>query len=462
MNTTYKGTNSLLIGIVLAVTTFWLFAGSVTNIVPDLSSDLGISMDVLNTAISFTTLFCGISIVAFGGIADKYGRKKITYLGLVFNIIGCLLCIFTPNSSLLMLGRIFQGFAGACIMPATMSLVKTYYDGAERQRAISFWSFASWGGGGLCAFVGGAIASSIGWRWIFVFSIAVSLISMMLIKGCPESKAKRESTSFDYLGLITLIFGLLALNLFITRGPSLGWTSPIIIGLALVSFFMFFVFYKIETSKEYGLVDFSLFKNKEFAAATFSNFLLNAVAGATLVINTYIQVDRGFTSFQSGMLSLGYCIATLSMIRVGEALLQKIGQRTPMILGSALNAVGILLMTMVFVEGTFYNVLVFIGYAIYGIGLGLYATPSTDTALSSAPLEKVGVASGIYKMASSLGGSFGIAISGAIYSALSTKSLDLATVAGLWVNILFGLISIMCIMMLLSKSKSIFKVYKVR
>src|SRR5690606_37262973 len=91
------------------------------------------------------------------------------------------------------------------------------------------------------------------------------------------------------------------------------------------------------SSKEIVLIDFSLFKNKPYSGATFSNFLLNAIAGTLVVANTYVQVDRGFSSFQSGMLSLGYLVAVLAMIRVGEKILQRASAKSPMIWGALIT-----------------------------------------------------------------------------------------------------------------------------
>ncbi len=88
METGYKGTNKLIIGIVFGVITFWLFAQALVNVVPAVQKDLGISLGTLNIAISLTSLFSGMFIVAAGGFADKVGRKKITYIGLLLSIIG--------------------------------------------------------------------------------------------------------------------------------------------------------------------------------------------------------------------------------------------------------------------------------------------------------------------------------------------------------------------------------------
>ena len=150
---------------------------------------------------------------------------------------------------------------------------------------------------------------------------------------------------FDYAGLVVFILVMLALNVFITRGADFGWTSPISLTLMAVTVIGGWLFLKNVTSKSNGFIDISLFKNKYFTGATVSNFLLNGVAGALIVANTYVQVARGFSSFQSGLLSLGYLVAVLSMIRVGEKLLQKSGPRKPMVLACILVVVGIMLMT---------------------------------------------------------------------------------------------------------------------
>src|SRR5437764_10587038 len=138
METGYKGTNKMITGIVFGVITFWLFAQAMVNVVPAVQKDLGISLGALNVAISLTALFSGVFIVAAGGIADKVGRKKITYLGLILSVIGSLCLVLATGSVLLIIGRVIQGLSAACIMPATIALVNAYFKGAERQRALSF------------------------------------------------------------------------------------------------------------------------------------------------------------------------------------------------------------------------------------------------------------------------------------------------------------------------------------
>lgn len=456
MDTPYHGTNKLILGIVFGVITFWLFAQSMVNIVPAVQADLGISLDIINIAISLTALFSGIFIVVAGGLADKYGRMKLTYVGMVLSIVGSLCLVLAQGSVLLIIGRIVQGLSGACIMPATMALVKTYYDGAERQRALSYWSIGSWGGSGVCSFAGGAIATYMGWRWIFIFSIVIAVLGIFLIMGTPESKVEQGGSSkFDTSGLLAFIITMVSLNLLITQGATFGWTSIITISLMVCFLLFVIIFFRVETHKAgTGFIDFSLFKNRAYSGATISNFLLNAVAGTLVVTNTYIQVGRGFTSFATGMLSLGYLVSVLAMIRVGEKIMQKIGARKPMLVGTVITGIGIALAACTFIQGFLYSIVVFIGFMLFGIGLGMYATPSTDTAVTNAPSDKVGVASGIYKMASSLGGSFGVASSAAVYGTIAASgNVELAASTGLLVNVAFCVLSILAILFMVPSDR---------
>ncbi|MBC6163838.1 MFS transporter [Listeria booriae] len=457
----YKGTNKLITGIVFGVITFWLFAQSLVNVVPAIQQDIGISSDLLNIAISLTALFSGIFIVVAGGMADKFGRMKLTYIGLGLSIIGSLCLVLTQGAVLLIIGRVIQGLSAACIMPATLALMKTYFEGKERQRALSFWSIGSWGGSGICSFAGGAIATYMGWRWIFVFSIIFAVLGIFLIKGTPESKVVQTGAKakFDLSGLITFVIAMVSLNLVITRGSTFGWASVTTLTLIVVFLLAATLFFRIELKQLNGFIDFSLFKNKAYTGATLSNFLLNAAAGTLLVANTYVQVGRGFTAFQSGLLSIGYLVCVLGMIRVGEKILQRIGARKPMILGSLITAIGIGLTSLTFLPGMVYTVIVFIGFSLFGIGLGMYATPSTDTAVSNAPENRVGVASGIYKMASSLGGSFGVAISATVYGVITASgNIDLAAMIGLLTNVGFCLASLIAIIVTVPREKKAMEV----
>src|ERR1041384_4601438 len=123
-------------------------------------------------------------------------------------------------------------------------------------------------------------------------------------------------------------------------------------------------------------------------------------------------------------------IAIVAFIRVGEKLLQRFGPRKPMIWGSLIVGASILLLMPTYLLLDTYKILAIIAFTLFGIGLAFYATPSTDAALANLPDDQAGAGSGIYKMASSLGASFGVAISGAIFTALSVDNAPVDWIAG--------------------------------
>jgi DHA2 family multidrug resistance protein-like MFS transporter len=431
----FVGNDRLLFGIIFGVLAFWLFAQTTLNISPVMASDLGIETSVMNIAVSITALFSGIFIVVIGSLADRFGRVMMVRIGFVLSIVGSLLVGLAPAGSMatlfLMAGRIFQGLSGAFIMSASLALIKAYWQGAERQRAVSLWSIGSWGGSGFAALFGGLMAQNVGWRWIFFGAAALSVVGLLMLGGTPESKADVKGPyKFDAAGVVAFMVMMIALQVFATQGASLGWASLAALGLLAVTVISGILFFRIESGNPNGFVDFTLFRNMTYTGATISNFLLNATAGILIVAMMLVQAGGGMTAQQAGLLTIGYAVAIVAFIRVGEKLLQRFGPRRPMIWGSLIVAAATLcLMPTNLMLGT-YRILAIIGFTLFGLGLAFYATPSTDAALSALPDDKAGSGSGIYKMASSLGASFGVAISATIFTALSKSNSSVQWIEG--------------------------------
>ena len=433
---TYQGTDKLLFGIILGVLAFWLFAQTTLNISPQMAADLGIEQNLMNIAVSITALFSGIFIVVIGGISDRIGRVKVVQWGFWLSIVGSLAVGFAPAGALgttfLMFGRILQGLSAAFIMSASLALVKAYWaEGKPRQRAISLWSMGSWGGSGFAALFGGLMASNVGWRYIFIISAVLSLIGWLMVRGTPESKVESKGGfKFDLLGIGTFLVTMIALQIVATQGSKIGWTDPITLGLSAVAVIFFIIFFKVEAGNKNAFINFKLFDNRIYTGATISNFMLNGIAGMIIVSMLLLQLGGQMSAQAAGMLTLGYAISIVAFIRVGEKLLQKFGSRKPMIWGCLISglSIALLLPTNLLLED--YRILAIISYILLGVGLAFYATPSTDAALSNLPDDQAAAGAGIYKMASSLGGSFGVAISAAIFTALNANDASVQWLQG--------------------------------
>ena len=226
------------------------------------------------------------------------------------------------------------------------------------------------------------------------------------------------------------MIAMISLQVLVTKGSEFGWISTI----SLILFFAFivfgYIFYKTENGNRNAFVDFGLFKNRTYTGASISNFLLNAVAGILIVSLMLLQTGAGMSAQEAGLFTLGYAIAIIAFIRVGEKLLQKFGARKPMIWGSLIVGLSIILLMPTQLMASDYTILAVIAYTLFGLGLAFYATPSTDAALSNLPDSSAGAGSGIYKMASSLGAALGVAISAGIFTALSANNSSILWLEG--------------------------------
>jgi len=426
MEQTYKGKYKALIGFILGLLGFWLFAQTMLNINVEMGKQLSISSSILNLAVAAAALFSGLFVVVAGNLADRFGRVRILRWGYLLGLIGGVVVACTvpgpAAASMLVAGRIFQGLSIAFIMPSSLALVKVYWEGAARQRAISLWSMGTWGGAGFSSLLGGLLLASIGWRPIFWLAALGCVLGYFLTRDIPESKQESHGAhGMDWLGLVIFMVTIFSLQLVATQRSAWGWTSwlTLTLGALAVVGLVWFVIAEKHVAKPF--VDIKLFSNSTYLGATVSNFILNAVAGVLIVSLNLMQLAAGASAATAGYLTIGYAVAIVLLIRMGERLLRCFGARRPMVWGCLIVAVSIiLLMSTNTMSGT-YMVLAAIAYTLFGVGLAFYATPSTDAALGNLPMSQAGSGAGIYKMASSLGAAFGVAISSTIFTTFNMR-----------------------------------------
>jgi MFS transporter, DHA2 family, multidrug resistance protein len=295
----------------------------------------------------------------------------------------------------------------------------------------------SWGGSGLCSLFGGAVTTSLGWPWIFWLAVPVAGLALVLMTGTPESKDDRPHGRFDVVGLLFLVAGLVCFNVTLNNGSRWGWTSlQTLVGFGLTAVLLLALIV-CERCTTNPLIDPALFARRPYDGAVISNFLLNFSGSAGVYIMLlYVQLARGLTPFHASLLTLAQTATTLLSIRVGKRIGRARGPRLPMVTGCLLAGIGLIAVAQTWIDGATYYLVISAGLACSGLGLGGSATPSTDTAVGQAPPGEAGAASGIYKMSSSLGSSFGVVTANAVVSSVHSStpaSLDQAASLGMLV-----------------------------
>ena len=423
----YQGNDVLLTGIVLSVSTFWLFAQTASINAPHILQDLGLGETVLNSGVAAAGVVCGMIIAVAGSVADRNGHVRMVIAGNIVNIVGSVLLTLAPAGALaagaFILGRVLQGAAAALIMPATLTMVRTFWEGKDRQRAISMWSLGSFGASAFASFLGGIIGQTfIGWRGIFLIGAVVSVIAILIVRRAPETDTPRSGVrGLDWTGAITFALGTAIVFVLVTQSSKLDFTGVLPWILIAAGVAVFAVFALVERRKgSSAFLDFALFKNRQYSSVVTANFLINTVGGGLIVSLWVLQLGYGLSSATAGLLTIGFAVGVFAFLRVGEKLLGSVGAKVPMLLAATLVMISLMVLTTTFLPTTGYMVVNALGAVVLGAGMAIFATPATDAALSALPADKSGVGSGFYKMASALGNGFGIAVATALFSSQSS------------------------------------------
>ncbi len=233
-----------------------------------------------------------------------------------------------------------------------------------------------------------------------------------------------------------------SISFVITQGYKIGWLNAVTVILFVIFLICIYIFFKVERVKKVPFIDLDLFKNRPYIGAVLANFLLNTGVGVIALLNMYVQSGLKLTAFQAGLLTLPYLISLLLVIRLGEKSIKRFGAKRAMIIGPIFTGLGVLMFSLTFFDTTLYIVVALIGAICFGGGTGLFATPALSTAVSTTPPEKVGVASGIFKMGSTLGGAFGIAIMTSIFTGIIQSGQSIHIAAG--VGFIMGTCLVLC------------------
>lgn len=418
-NTQSSPRSNIIIAIMLSALTYWLFAQSFINIGPLVGQTYQTSPAVLNLSISLTSFATGIFMVAAGDIADKIGQLRMTYMGLIISMFASLLLIISDITALLIIGRILQGLSAAILLPSTVGVLNNQFKGEHLRRAISYLMISTVGGIGLAGVIGGLIATNFGWQTNFIISIVIAFIAILLLKGTPEKVSQHSHRHpFDYKGMSIFAVMIGSFTLLLTQGFEQGWFSTFSIICLSIFSITTLIFIIIERRHEVPFIDFSVLRNRPFIGAFLNNFVLNSGLGVTVVFFIYAQTHLGLSAAQSGLVTLPYAIVAVAMIRLGEKATLRFGGKLMLIIGPLFPVIGITIISMTQLSASQYVIAVIIGFVICAIGNGLVATPGLTIAIFSMTNEKVGLATGLYKMSGTLGGAFGIALSTTVFSML--------------------------------------------
>ncbi|MCB0870039.1 MAG: MFS transporter [Solirubrobacterales bacterium] len=396
--------------------------------------DIGESFDASQTALNLVGLGTGLglamSVLYFGAIADRYGRKQLLLLGMVLTVLACFLSAFAPSVEFLILARVFTGLAAGMAYPTTLSLITALWaDGPKRTGAIALWA----GIGGMASVAGGVIAGGVlavsSWHVAFLLSLPIALIAIALIAAVVPSHVDESDRPVDHLGgiLSTLGIAFLVLGVSMVLAPGGAEFGGGLLAGSAILLGLFFWRQKTAANPLYNLdvAGRRLF----WVPAVAGTIAFGSLIGAMFVGEQFMQNVLDYSPLGAGAAVVPAAFGLVIMSPVAARTVTEKGTRTTMSIGYVLIALAFVTM-LAWREGTHY-LLIGAGFFIIGAGAAFVITSSSRSLTSSTPVRKVGMASATSDLQNDLGGSIMQALLGALLaSGFATKFADILKGSG--------------------------------
>ena len=359
-----------------------------------IGEDLDAGFSGLQWTINAYTLTLAGLILLGGSLGDRFGRRRVFLVGVVWFAIASLLCGIAPDIGTLIAARGLQGVGGALLTPGSLAIIAASFHDESRAAAVGAWS----GLGGIAAAVGPLVGGwLVEWHWRLVFLINVPLAVLVVVvalRHVPETRDPDAADRLDVTGTVLAALGLGAVTFGLTRAGDVGfdgsvWTM-VAAGLGCLIAFVL-----VEARSSHPLVPLGLFRIAQFSAANAVTFLVYAALGVVfLFLVLQLQTVAQWSPLRAGTAVLPVTAVMLLFSARSGALAQRIGPRLPMTLGPVLAAAGVLWLARVD-AGASYVVDVLAPVLLFGIGLTLLVAPLTATVLDAADRRHAGVASGV-------------------------------------------------------------------
>lgn len=352
-----------------------------------------------------------------GKLADRFGRRKLFVAGLWAFTIASLVCGIAPSAGVEIAGRVAQGIAAAMVVPAGQGLMLAEFPAGERKAAIGILSAVVGLASAIAPGIGGIIVDTMGWRWIFLLNVIVgaAAIAWSLSLLRRDEPARPGAPIPDMAGAALQGAGLALVVLAILKRADWGTVdvrtvAALAIGVAAVALFL-----RRSARHPAPVLDLELFRNRTFAMANFGGMIFGAgLFGSMIVAVFYFTAIWGFSPLETGLAFLPGALAGAVFGRAAGRASEQHGPRIVAVVGSAIAAVGMLLITLMSGAESNYLSDWLPGQLLYGAGSVIAITGLNAAALTSAPPAAFGLASGINAAMRQVGGAIGVAIAIAI------------------------------------------------
>ncbi len=400
----------------------------VTVALPDIGRDLGGSTGTLEWTVNAYLLAFSAPLIALGRLADIVGRRKIVLAGTVIFAAASTACALAPTLGFLIAARVVQGVGASMLYGTSLSIVSYAFTKERRGVGIGVWTGIGTIGQSIGPLIAGVFTTSLDWRWFFVVNVPLAIAGVVFTLMFVEESTDPEAERVDWPGFVAITAALVMATFAFQTASNEGFAVlaswlPLILGVALGGAFVL-----LERRSRDPLVDFTLFRTREYAGAAVVAWTGNWVFSAMMFFVTlYVQYALDYSALAAGAVFLAYTVPFAAMGPVSGKVFEKWGATWPMFVGMVIVAASCV--PLVLSDANTGLGLVVTALGVTAIGQGLAYNISTTAAMNAVTDDKAGLASGVISAIRMVALVFGIAVSGFVFKVFETDGYDNAVAA---------------------------------
>jgi len=406
---------NIMIGTFMAV-----LDATIVNVgLPKIMATFGVGLDKIEWVITAYMLAMAVMLPTSGWLADKYGYKRMYFLGLLVFTLGSLLCGLSNDENTLIIARIIQGLGAGAIQPLGMAIITREFPPHQRGIAIGFWSIAAAASVSFGPLIGGYLVDNFSWQLIFYVNVPIGIVALLATIVIQGEYKNRRVRKFDLVGFISVVIFLPLMLFALAEGNavtnSAGWHAPYILICFAISLIAFAVFLTTELTVDEPLIDLRLLSNHNFGISMLILLIFSiGMFGSTFLLPMYLQNGLGYTALMAGAVFLPVGIIQGIMSPIAGIFSDKINGLIPIVLGVILLALSFYVNVNLTLQTE--HAYIMLSLYIRGFALGILFTPLSTISLLEIPREKMAQASGLSNTIRQLGGSLGVALLATILS----------------------------------------------
>jgi len=403
---------ALMLGMLLAA----LDQTIVSTALPTIAGSLGGAAHLAWVVVAYL-LASTVSTPLWGKLGDLYGRKRLFQYAIVIFLVGSVLCGLSQTLGQLIAFRALQGLGGGGLLIGAQSIIGDIVAPRERGRYAGYFGATFGSATVLGPLVGGVLTEHASWRWVFYVNLPIGIAALIVTAIVLPAHSSRVQHRIDYLGVVALTVAATSIVLYASLGGvTYPWASPEMLALAAIGIVGSIAFIAIERRATEAVLPPRLFANRVFSAASAISFVVGfAMFGALTYLPFFLQTVRGVSPTLSGLWLLPMMGGLFgASITAGQLISRGVGYRRFPIMGTALMVVGLALLSTIGIDTS--DVALCVDMFVFGVGLGLVMQILIVAVQNAVEFRDLGTATAGANFFRMIGGSFGTAVFGAIFT----------------------------------------------